>query len=205
MLATAPTMPDLAVTNHASLPIAELYMSGADDDSWGYNRISNSIGPGQSYHLPPPRTRGCRLDMRVIFADGSVEDKRGLDACRAHLVVFDAATAIAPPSLAQSHAVRHVLITNRASRAIVEVYVSSAASDDWGDDLTGHHPIAPNTASEIRPDVSCLADLRVVFENRSAEERRDLDLCAHAKLEIRPGWTTNEDLPAVIHTKPGEP
>jgi hypothetical protein len=203
--AAAPATPDLSITNHATLSIAELYVSAAEDDSWGDSRIRNNIAPGQSYHLLGLRARACRLDMRVIYSDGSIEDKRGLDGCHTHQVTFDAATAIAPPALAHSHAVRHVVISNHASRAIVEVYVSSAATDDWGDDLVAQHPIAANGAGEIKPDVSCLADLRIVFDNRSAEERRDLDLCAHARLDIRPGWTTNEDAPQLQaeHPSPG--
>ena len=46
---------------------------------------------------------------------------------------------------------------------------------------------------------TCTADLRVVFDNRAAEERRGLDLCATPMLVIHPGWTT-EDLPAVPPT-----
>ncbi len=40
----------------------------------------------------------------------------------------------------------------------------------------------------------CLADLRVVFDNRSAEERRNLDLCGLHGVIVRPGWTTTDAL-----------
>jgi hypothetical protein len=39
-------------------------------------------------------------------------------------------------------------------------------------------------------------DIRVVFENRAAEERRGVDLCRRASLSIEPGWTTTDELPS---------
>ena len=41
----------------------------------------------------------------------------------------------------------------------------------------------------------CNADLRVVFENHAAEERRGIDLCALPTISIQPGWTTADALP----------
>ena len=41
----------------------------------------------------------------------------------------------------------------------------------------------------------CTVDIRVVFENRAAEERRGIDLCHRAILSIEPGWTTSDDGP----------
>jgi hypothetical protein len=43
---------------------------------------------------------------------------------------------------------------------------------------------------------SCTVDIRVVFENRAAEERRGVDLCRRASLSIEPGWTTTDELPS---------
>jgi len=194
LLAAAPTISDLTVVNRATVAIAELYLSASDEDSWGDNRLpDNAVAPGQTTHLTQLHLRGCKFDMRAIYADGSVEDKRGLDACRTRQFTFDATAAITPRALDESRAVRNILITNHAPRAIVEIYVSSAASDDWGDDLLASHPIASGSKGTVKPEVSCVADLRIVFDNRSAEERRDLDICAHPALDIRPGWTTSED------------
>ena len=46
-----------------------------------------------------------------------------------------------------------------------------------------------------------MADLRVVFDNRSAEERRGIDLCTAGRIAIEPGWTTADKVPT--EARPG--
>jgi hypothetical protein len=130
--------------------------------------------------------------VRAIYANGTLEDKRGFDACRVRQLPLDAVGAAALPS----NRFGTLTLLNHAPRAIIEVYVSAASSDDWGDDVLANHPIPAGGSADIHSQVSCHADLRVVFDNRSAEERRDMDLCAHPRLDIKPGWTTQEQLSA---------
>jgi hypothetical protein len=205
LVAASPAPADVTVTNHASVGIVELYVSSADEDSWGENRLSQPIiAPGQSYRVSPLRAHGCQIDMRAIYANGTLEDKRGLDVCRVHQFRFDATAAISPgvsPAVSGSSttsAERTVTVANHAARNIVELYVSPAASDDWGEDVLANHPISMGATQDVKAYVGCRADLRVVFDNRSAEERRDIDICAHPKLDIRPGWTTNDDLASAV-------
>jgi hypothetical protein len=181
---------DVTVVNHAGVAIVELYVSSAEEDSWGDNRLNQkSLSPGQSFRVAPLRSAGCQVDVRAIYANGTLEDKRGVDACRSRQVSFDAGGAAVPNAAA-----RTVTIVNHAARPITELYVSPAASDDWGEDLLANHPIPTGGAADVTPLAPCLADLRVVFDNRAAEERRAVDLCAHPRLEIKPGWTTLEQL-----------
>jgi hypothetical protein len=190
--------PDVTVVNHAPVGIAELYVSSADEDSWGENRLSQALlAPGQVFHVSPLRARGCQVDMRVIYANGALEDRRGLDICRTRQFSFTASDAISPTMTAPSHAAHTIIVTNHAPRPVVELYVSPASADDWGNDLLANQPVSTGGVREVKPDVSCRADLRVVFNNRSAEERRDIDICTHSKLDIKPGWTTSDDLAAL--------
>ena len=203
LLAATPVAADLTIVNRAKIAIAELYVSAADDDSWGDNRLAGAaIDPGQASRLAQTRLHGCKIDLRAIYADGSVEDKRGLDACRTRQFTFDTSAAVTPRAFDEARSVHEVTIANHTPRAIVEIYISSAAADDWGDDLLAARPVAPGGKAVVKPVVSCTADLRVVYENRSAEERRDMDMCANTTLDIRPGWTTSDQRRRTMPTQP---
>jgi hypothetical protein len=194
LAAAAPLPTEITVSNHAAFGIVEIYVSSAEDDSWGENRLTGPIvAPGQSYRVTPLRAQSCRVDLRVIYENGTLEDKRGLDACRLRQLSFDATTAVVPQPPSQIPTQQSITVVNHSPRSIVELYVSSAGSDEWGDDLIATGPIKPGGSEDKKPKVSCMADIRVVFENRSAEERRDLNLCVHAKIDIKPGWTTSEE------------
>jgi len=189
---------DVTIVNRATVGIAELYVSSADEDSWGENRLGQALlAPGQVFHISPLRAQGCQVDMRVIYANGSLEDRRGLDICRSRQFSFSATDAISPSMSAPTHAAHTITVINHAPRQIVELYVSPASADDWGGDLLVNGPISTGGMRDVKPEVSCRADLRVVFDNRSAEERRDIDICAHSKLDIKPGWTMSDDLAAL--------
>jgi hypothetical protein len=70
-----------------------------------------------------------------------------------------------------------------------EVYLSAADNPDWGPDLLGGRPLARGERREVGMDgPGCEADLRIVFDNSSAEELRGFDLCARAEIRLAPGW-----------------
>ena len=118
--------------------------------------------------------------------------------------MFDGSGAVAPPGTqVGTHA---VTILNGAGRPIQQVQVSPAEAGDWGDDLLGHDSLSVGDRATVTYRGGCLADLRVVFDNRSAEERRELDLCALRGVRVQPGWTTADVLapltPARRPTRP---
>lgn len=70
-------------------------------------------------------------------------------------------------------------LTNRGTTTINEIYVSSVRTDDWGEDRLGADVLAPGQSIIIRlPRGDCLNDIRIVFEDDSAQERRRVDTCA---------------------------
>lgn len=70
-------------------------------------------------------------------------------------------------------------LTNRGSITIQEVYVSSVRTDDWGEDRLGADVLEPGQSIIIRlPRGDCLNDIRIVFDDDSAQERRRVDTCA---------------------------
>ena len=62
----------------------------------------------------------------------------------------------------------------------------------WGDDLLATSGLSVAEQRAITYSGTCDADIRVVFANRAAEERRGLNLCTHHVLRITPGWTTSD-------------
>lgn len=87
------------------------------------------------------------------------------------------ALGLAGPALAQSQD-PSFRINNQTSVVINEVYVSSANDNSWGPDHLGAHVLPPNQSLVIRlPQAQCMNDLRIVFANGQAHERRRIDTC----------------------------
>ena len=106
------------------------------------------------------------------------------------LLIVSASAKAAVPARPAS---RGVVIANWAPRAIRELYLSPASSQDWGVDRLEGRAIPMGDDVRLSYGGACRADLRVVFDNGGAEERHDIDLCDGRYVGIRPGWTTAED------------
>ncbi|MGG5808056.1 hypothetical protein [Falsiroseomonas sp. CW058] len=77
-------------------------------------------------------------------------------------------------------------LNNTAGRTIREVYVSAATDGAWGADRLGAGVLGPGHAIYIRlPAGQCVNDLRVVFMDGQAQERRRMDTCALTDVDIR--------------------
>jgi len=190
---------DLTVANHSTQAINEIYVSPASADHWGEDRLGDeTLPPGQTARLKLGRLRDCEFDVQVVYEDASREDAHAVNVCRVHVEAFDGSNASAPPP-APEH---DLTIDNRASRPIQQVLVSPSDAGDWGEDRLGNTSISVGEAATVHYRGDCIADLRVVFDNRSAEERRGIDVCAARRIAIEPGWTTADTVPT--EAQPGE-
>jgi hypothetical protein len=185
---------ELVVINHSHQAITQLYVSPSASDQWGDDRLSDAtIGTGKSIRLRLRRPPDCRVDVQVVYDNESSEETHGFDACGGHPVAFDGSNAVSRSSLfSRAH---QLMLVNRSSRPIQQVYVSPSDADQWGDDRLGEGSISIGDSRSIGYRGPCTADLRVVFDNGAAEERRALDLCATPSLVIEPGWTTADHPP----------
>ncbi len=197
-LPAAPSVPadpperEVTVANHTRQPMNELYMSSSTTDDWGDDRLGDGmLDPGRTLKLRLPRGDGCKFDLQAVYVDGGREEKHGVDACKTRTITFDGTGLVAPPASSDVH---HIAIFDDASRPIQQVFVSPAAASDWGEDLLAGGSISVGDRAVLTYHGGCLADLRVVFNNRGAEERRDLDLCMLGGVRVRPGWTTADTL-----------
>ena len=199
--AVAQTMPtqgdrELSVVNHGHRTMNEIYVSPRSADDWGADQLGDAtVQPGNTARLRLGRTRECRFDIQIVYDDASREVQHDIDVCSARQLAFDGSHAVLPPGA--DGGAHRVVVRDASARPIQQVLISSAASGDWGDDLLRHTSISVGDSATITYTGECVADLRVVFDNRSAEERRSLDLCQLGGVAIQPGWTTADTLPAM--------
>ena len=69
-------------------------------------------------------------------------------------------------------------LTNNSAVVINEIYVSSSANNNWGADRLGDRTLASGGTYTIRlPAGQCVNDIRVVYANGQASERRRVNTC----------------------------
>jgi hypothetical protein len=69
-------------------------------------------------------------------------------------------------------------LTNNSSVVINEIYVSSSEVNSWGPDRLGDRTLGSGAAYVIRlPPGQCINDIRVVYTNGQANERRQVNTC----------------------------
>ena len=183
---------ELTVANRASLPATELYVSPNDASDWGDERLAGAVvAPGKSFRIRLGRIRACLFDIQFVYRDGSREELHDLDVCRTRQVAFDGSSAIGVP-VGPPHS---VVLVNNENRPIQQVFLSEAEAAQWGEDRVTSRGFSVGGRLELTVLGGCAVDLRVIFDNRAAEERRGLDICATPALSIEPGWTTADAPP----------
>ena len=153
----------------------------AGEDNWGVDRLGADIVPDGGAFPLRLRTTGCEADLRAVYEDDAFEEKRGVDLCGAGSILFDGSGIPKPAEI-------RIVLANRHAAAIEEVYVSAASERDWGPDRLSA-VLERGATQSLVVAVDCTADLRIVFPNGAAEERREMDLCETGTVVLRPGWT----------------
>ena len=169
--------PSFNLLNRSSAAVRELYVTPAGDERWGRNRLAQPLPAGASYAVRRRIDGNCIFDLRVVYADGRIEDRRGLDSCRVDEVAVGAGRkAAGDPSFR---------LVNRGEQAIIELYATPAGSGKWGQNrldapLTAH---AQRVVAVARQS-SCRFDLRIVLADHHAREKHDADLCRITDLPV---------------------
>jgi hypothetical protein len=195
-----PMGPDrmINVTNRTTQAVTTLYVSSTTEDNWGSNRLTiPNIAPARSFQLRLAG-RDCKFDVQVVYADSKIEEKRDQDLCRNRQVTFDGSQARLPGQE------RTVTVMNRAPRAIKQVFISARGANSWGDDLLSRGELETGDDTDVRFRGPCVNDIRVIFDNNSAEERRDVDFCERTTAYVAPGWTTTDEMPTSASDMPSQ-
>lgn len=81
--------PSFNVVNRASNAINEVYATKTGTTTWGQNRIGGRpVPPGQTGPIRLPADGNCVYDVRVVYANGQAEQRRGLNTCSVDNVLF---------------------------------------------------------------------------------------------------------------------
>ena len=184
----APT--SLLVRNSDHGPVVERFYlspSNAQGNSFGPDRLSAPLGPGQSTRIAlplPGEAAHCDYDMRAIYASGAKEDRYRVDICAIGGAVFNGPVGNAPigntPAGGGTHPGAPALtVANDYRVPLAHLFVSPSSSHHWGPDrLAGAPMVAPRTTAAVAvPAGGCVFDLRAVFDNEVVQQIGRVDLC----------------------------
>jgi hypothetical protein len=181
-----PTIPwrEGEARNASGATILRLFARRAEAEGWGPDRLGAAVlRDGAAFPLRL-RVAECRLDLRAEYEGGEAEERLGHDICATPVIVFDGSRIPRPP-------LRSFVLINRHGASVAEFYASGTQEEEWGPDrLRGE--LVRGGRAEITLNADCEVDLRVVFPNGSAEERRSVDICEVSRVVLRPGWTLAE-------------
>ncbi|MCO6417521.1 hypothetical protein JYK14_15320 [Siccirubricoccus sp. KC 17139] len=182
-----PSLPvrEAQVENRGRRTIRELYARRVGATGWGPDRLGTSIISPQEGFTLRVRAQECRFDLRAVFENDQEVVQEGVDLCAGGPFAFGQAPA---------GEARRVTLRNLMPRAIEQLYLSPTEDDEWGEDRLGERVLPPGESQVVAYEGGCQADLRLVFDNRAAEERREVDICATPVIALRPGWTAAETL-----------
>jgi len=180
--------PSFNLVNRSDSAINEVYASAAGMTNWGRDRLGNtSIPAGQSYPIRLPADGNCIYDIKVVFANGQSDERRGMNTCTVDNVTFPSGRG---PSAGRGNAQPNsndpsFRLVNGSRSKINEVYASITGDDSWGRDRLGDDTVPAGATRVIRlPTGQCVYDVRVVFANGEATEKRRLNLCTITNLRV---------------------
>lgn len=175
--------PSFNLVNRSGQTIREIYVSPTRETTWGRDWLGADVLPsGRTFPVRLPASAGCQHDVRVVYADGRPEERRNVNTCALVQLVFGATpgagagTEVANPSFN---------LVNHGAMPMREVYVSSASNTHWGAQRLSQ-PMQPGQHLAVRlPVDDCINDVRVVWMDGRAEERREVNTCRLVNLVFR--------------------
>lgn len=180
--------PSFNVVNRGSSAINQVYATPAGMTTWGRDRIGGRpILPGQTGPVRLPADGNCVYDIRIVYANGQSDERRELNTCNVDNVIFPSSggRSATPPGRQQAGDDPSFRLVNRGRSAISELYASAEGEDDWGEDRLGDDTVAPGTARVVRlPNGPCVYDVRIVYANGEATEKRHLNLCGMNDMRV---------------------
>lgn len=178
--------PSFYLVNRSVSAISRVYATPAGMPNWGSDRLTgHTIAAGQNAPIRLPADGTCVYDIRIVYATGSTDERRGLNTCDVDNITFPQGSGVASAPRNRPDADPSFLLTNRSRAVLNELYLSPTGDDSWGEDRLGDGIVAGGGSRTIRlPAGECLYDIRVVFANGEANEKRRLNLCQITNLRV---------------------
>lgn len=75
--------PSFTLVNRSGETIREVYVSLTTNRNWGADRLGprNILPPGASMQISLPRGEVCTVDMRIVYMDRRVMERRNVETC----------------------------------------------------------------------------------------------------------------------------
>lgn len=179
--------PSFNLLNRSQTAINEIYATPKGRTTWGRDRLRDRfLPPGGSFPVRLPADGSCAYDIHVVYEGGRAEERRDVNTCTVDSVAFPGGTAGgAPRTQAPAADDPSFRLVNRGRQAVNAVYATPTGLRDWGQDRLGEDTVAPGASRNVRlPTGQCSYDVRIVYSNGDATERRGLDLCALTDLPV---------------------
>jgi S1-C subfamily serine protease len=179
LLAAVPTLAEaqaqstaVYISNRSSQTIENIFLSPVGNDRWGEDRLGDkTLLAGGRYPVDPGMRNGCNYDVRVVYADQQSEERRNQNLCQLEEIAFSGPSDINTA----------IDVVNSTTMMIHILQISPSGSNEWGRDWLGADTgLAPGTRAKVNPgkDAGCTFDLRVIYETKQAEEKRNQNLCS---------------------------
>lgn len=168
-----------SLVNSTGQTIERVFVSPSRLTAWGNDVLGQAVlPPGQSTWIVP-QLSDCMLDIKVVYQGGREEERRGVNACSLSRVVWGGAPAgIGDPSFQ---------FVNSTGVVVNELYVSLSTDTSWGRDRLGQGTLAPGAGMPVSLPAGkvCTVDIRVVYADGRALERRRVETCSLRELNFR--------------------
>jgi hypothetical protein len=184
------------LVNDSGRVIQSAYVSSSRVQDWGPDILGASVLPPGNRVWVTPNFADCVLDVRVTYQGGGEESRMQVNACGLSQIAFSggrpsagAGAAIGGGSGASIGRGGNpsFVLTNGTNATIREVYVSLSTDNNWGGDRLGANVLNPGQGLNVSlPSGNvCTVDIRVVYMNGQAAERRRVETCSLSQLVWR--------------------
>ncbi len=180
------------LVNDSGRVIVSAFVSSSRVQDWGPDILGANVLPAGQRVWVTPNFGDCVLDVRVTYQGGGEESRMQVNACSLSQIVFAGGRAGAGAgatigggagaSVGGSRVVGNpsFIFTNGAGVTIREVYVSLSSDSNWGNDRLGANVLNPGGRLSVSLPATgvCTVDMRVVYMNGQAAERRRVETCS---------------------------
>lgn len=85
------------LVNNSAEPIFEFYISPLKSTGWGKDILGEDVlMPGYEQPFTAGNSNGCQFDLKVVYKNKRIEEKRNLNLCQLEIVDFDGRSSTAP-------------------------------------------------------------------------------------------------------------
>lgn len=200
---------DITVKNRMSVDVLSIYIAPASRSDWGNEWLGKDVflSPQETHEIAYRGT--CDANIRVVFRNGSVEERHDYDVCRNNDLTIvsgwttndrpaaiDAATMVDRVMPPPSNGPR-IQLSNQSGHDLTSLYLYPDESSEHGNDLLGSGTLDNHETKSVNFDRAgqCRFIMRASFSGMEDDiVRPALDLCTQSKLELTAAMLVNSTI-----------